>query len=241
MNLTSMSSPAQTRPPSQSQEQSQAQPDMRPAQSDSSSGLGDFFRYHGWLSPGVRLFRTLSFTAKALWWASAFLVPLVMGMVFLVQAGRAQIEFAQSERQGVSYVRPMLDLIRASHDWRRGAAANLPDLAERQKKASAAFALVRARQTELGKAYSTDKKFAALLQAHQALLQAPVRGNSDETFNAHSEHIAATLDLLRAVADGSQLSLDPDLDTHHMMNLSVLRGRCNWRTAQSCAASARSC
>jgi methyl-accepting chemotaxis protein len=30
--------------------------------------------------------------------------------------------------------------------------------------------------------------------------------------------------LLARVADGSQLSLDPDLDTYHMMNISVLRG-----------------
>ena len=200
------------------------QPGARPAGTNSSAGFGDFFRYHGWLSPGVRLFRSISFPAKALWVAVAFMVPLVMALLFLMQASRAQIEFAQNERHGVSYVRPMLDLIRASHDWRRGAATNLPDLTERQRKASAAFALVQARQTELGKAFGTDKAFAALLQAHQALLQAPVRGNADETFKAHSEHVGAMLDLLRAVADGSLLSLDPDLDTYHMMNLAVLRG-----------------
>ena len=190
----------------------------------SDSGFGEFFRYHGWLSPGVRLFRTIGFRAKALWVAVAFLVPLMMTLVFLVQAARAQIEFAQSERQGVGYVRPMLELIRASHDWRRGASTNLPDLAERQQKASAAFARVQAKQTEFGKAFGTGNAFATLLQAHQALLQTPVRGNADETFKAHSEQIGAMLDLLRAVADGSQLSLDPDLDTFHMMNVSVLRG-----------------
>ncbi len=201
------------------------QPPRRDTQAASAgSGFGEFFRYHGWLSPGVRLFRSITFTAKMVWVGLAFLIPLVMALVFLVQAARAQIEFAKGERQGVTYVRPMLDLIRASQDWRRGATANLPDLAERQKKAGAAFALVQAKQTELGKTFGTDKAFAALLQAHQALLQTPVRGSADETFKAHSEHISAMLSLLRDIADGSQLSLDPDLDTYHMMNVSVLRG-----------------
>jgi hypothetical protein len=27
------------------------------------SGFGDFFRYHGWLAPGMRYFRVISFRA----------------------------------------------------------------------------------------------------------------------------------------------------------------------------------
>jgi methyl-accepting chemotaxis protein len=191
---------------------------------DPKSGFGEFFRYHGWLSPGVRLFRSIGFRAKALWVAAAFLVPLVMTLTFLAHTAHAQIEFAQSERQGITYVRPVLDLMKASQTWRRAAAAKAPDLAEQQQKAAAAFAAVQSRQTEFGKAFGTDQAFAALSQAHQALLQTPVRGNADETFKAHSEHVGAMLDLVRQIADGSQLTLDPDLDTHHMMNLAVLRG-----------------
>lgn len=40
------------------------------------SGFGEFFRYHGWLSPGVRLFRRIGFPAKATWIGIALLVPM---------------------------------------------------------------------------------------------------------------------------------------------------------------------
>ena len=36
-----------------------------PAGTAEGTRFGEFFRYHGWLSPGVRLFRTIGFRAKA--------------------------------------------------------------------------------------------------------------------------------------------------------------------------------
>ena len=42
------------------------------------SGFGDFFRHHGWLSPGVRLFRRIGFPAKAAWISAAFVLPLAV-------------------------------------------------------------------------------------------------------------------------------------------------------------------
>lgn len=41
-------------------------------------GLGTFFSYHGWLALGVRLFRSISFPAKAAWISAMFLIPLVI-------------------------------------------------------------------------------------------------------------------------------------------------------------------
>ena len=34
--------------------------------SNGNAGFGNFFKYHGWLSPGVRLFRSIRFQAKGL-------------------------------------------------------------------------------------------------------------------------------------------------------------------------------
>lgn len=55
------------------------------------AGFGDFFRYHGWLSPGVRLFRQLGFPAKSLCIGIAFVLPLVVMLVSLVNTGLDQI------------------------------------------------------------------------------------------------------------------------------------------------------
>jgi methyl-accepting chemotaxis protein len=196
------------------------------SRADSGRGLafGEFFRYHGWLSPGVRLFRRIGFRAKASWVALAFVLPLAMLLQFVWAGASEQIEFARSERTGLTYVRPVLDLLNVAQSRRRAATANAADLGELQDKVKAAFEQVRSRQTELGQAYGLGKRFEALDAAHAALLSAPTAATPDATFDAHSRFIASMIELVRDVADSSQLVLDPDLDTFHMMEMSVLLG-----------------
>jgi methyl-accepting chemotaxis protein len=186
------------------------------------SGLGQFFRYHGWLAPGVRLFRNIGFPAKALWVASAFLVPLVVMLVFLAQSALEQVATARGERAGLAYARPLLDYVAAAQTHRRAAVNKEPALAEHRAVAQQAFDAVQARQAELGKVFGVEPSFTALLKAHQSLAQAS--GSADDVFKVHSEAVAAALVLLRNVAEGSQLILDPDADTYQLMNISVLRG-----------------
>lgn len=186
--------------------------------------FGEFFVYRGWLSPGVRLFRSISFKAKALWVVLAFVLPLTMLLQFVWSSANEQVAFARSERLGLTYVRPVLDLVHVSQARRRAATAKAPDLAELQDKVSAAFERVRAKHVELGGTFGADKRFKALEDRHAELLTAPSAASPDETFDAHTQFIGTALELVRDVADGSQLVLDPDLDTFHMMELSVLRG-----------------
>jgi methyl-accepting chemotaxis protein len=188
------------------------------------AGFGEFFRYHGWLSPGVRLFRRIGFPAKACWVALAFLVPLAMLLAFVWQGAQDQIEFAQSERRGVTFVGPVLDLVQAAQARRSAVATQGSGLPALQSRVRAAFEQVQARQAELGQAFGTGKSFERLGQMHESLLAAPSKGSPDDSFEAHGRYIAAALDLVRDIGDGSNLVLDPDLDTFHMMMLSVLRG-----------------
>jgi len=190
----------------------------------SSVRFGEFFRYHGWLAPGVRLFRRIGFRAKALWIALAFTAPLALLLALLLSGTREQVAFADSERQGLTYVRPALDLLKAAQERRVAAMTAGANLAGLQDEVKAAFDKVQARQGEFGKAFGTTEQFAALLKSHQGLLQSAVGATPDETFRLHDDFTAAVLDLVSQVSDGSQLALDPDLDTYHMMNLSVLRG-----------------
>ena len=187
-------------------------------------GAGDFFRYHGWLSPGVRLFRRIGFRAKATWVSIAFLLPMVMALGFLWSAANEQVDSTISEQQGLSYVRPVIELVAAAQNRRRAATGNDADLGELQDKVRTAFAKVQARQTEFGKAMGLDAAFADLQKAHDALLQTPIAADADATFGAHSAYVETMMLLLGKIADGSQLALDPEQRTYHMMNMSVLRG-----------------
>ena len=188
------------------------------------SGFGEFFRYHGWLSPGVRLFRRIGFPAKAAWLGLAFTVPLLVMLVFLANASFAQVAVARSERVGVEYVRPLVALVAAAQSRRGAAAANSADLADHQQRVKTAFEQLQARHRVSGAAMDLDKPFEELRKLHDALLQEPKRPGSDETFEAHVQYTKAMMNLLREVTDGSQLALDPDLDTYHLMTVSAMHG-----------------
>ena len=188
------------------------------------SGFGSFFAYHGWLSPGVRLFRSISFPAKAAWISVMFVIPLAAMVWFLWSAASEQIEFARSERQGLTYVTPVLDFISAAQNLRRAATAKAADLPDAQSKVNAAFSKVEAAEKEFGAAFLTSKRFDALDKAFRPLAQTSVMGSEDETFAAHTALIDAALGLVDSIADGSQLTLDPELDTFHLMNFSVAVG-----------------
>jgi len=209
---------------------------IRPARTNRGAGFGEFFRYHGWLSPGVRLFRAIGFQAKALWISAAFVAPLALMLFFLWQSESAQMTFAESERQGLTYTRPVLELVRAAQTRRLSAVMKAADLPEQQNRVKAAFDKVLAQNNALGKAFGTQEAFAALAKAHEDLMRAPQAATPDATFEAHTALVGAALDLVSAIANGSNLALDPDLDTYHLMNYAVLAGPYQYENLSKIAA-----
>ncbi len=189
-----------------------------------SSGLIEFFRHHGAWAPGVKLFRTLQFRAKALIILGALLVPLAMLLVFQWQLGSEKINIAMAERDGVRYIRVLSELGRTATLRRHAATLGAPDLAERQKQVTESFAKVHGVQAELGVPFGLKDKFDDVRRLHDELSASPTAGKPDDTMQAHTRFLDSVWALSAAVADASQLSLDPDLDTYHMMNISVARG-----------------
>ena len=82
----------------------------QPSGSAPGSGFGEFFRYHGWLAPGIRLFRRVNFTTKAVCVSLAFLVPLLILLGLAWRDTQNQVDSTRSELQGLAYIRPALDI-----------------------------------------------------------------------------------------------------------------------------------
>jgi hypothetical protein len=185
-----------------------------------------YFARHGWLAPGVKLFRTISFTSKSGLILASLLLPIVALLVLLYRAESELLDSTETELQGVAFVVPVTDLIKSVSDLRQSATLKSADLAQKQDSAKAAFAKVETKQAELNKAFggATDESFAKLGKSLQAVLQQPLLETPDATFAAHTAVLDSALDLLGDTADGSQLALDPELDTYHMMNLAVIVG-----------------
>ncbi|MBK7001010.1 MAG: hypothetical protein IPH35_13855 [Rhodoferax sp.] len=197
---------------------------MHSSSNDEGSGFGSFFRYHGWLAPGVRMFRRVGFPVKAAWICITFMLPILAMMLVLWSAERRDIDFASSERNGLRVVEPTISFINAVQHQRRAATAQSADLADTQAKASAAFDKLREKHAQFGSVFGTQESFNALDKAYQTVARASFTSDADKTFAAHTAVVSAALDFISHVADGSKLSLDPELETYHLMNFSVLVG-----------------
>ncbi len=175
-----------------------------------------FFSHHGVWAPGVRLFRVLDFRAKALIVSGVLLLPVAVLAWSFLGAKAEAIEFSAKERSGVAYVREVIPLIRLQQALR----LPIADAAQRAQARSALDAQVArlaAVERSLGSSLGTAPGFNALRSA----LQAAGTANDTNAFAAHSAHIDATVALIAQAADGSNLTLDPDLDTFYLMDASL--------------------
>jgi methyl-accepting chemotaxis protein len=64
----------------------------------------------------------------------------------------------------------------------------------------------------------------ALTKAVEALLQKPSAEAPDDSFAAHTAVLDAAMALLADIGGGPQLALDPEPDTHHMVQISMVVG-----------------
>jgi methyl-accepting chemotaxis protein len=190
------------------------------------SVLADFFRYHGLWAPGVRLFRAIGFKAKALVISAVFMMPIALLAWNYFTGQQAAIEFSAKERLGVAYakeVMPLLDALQRQRVAAVQAAAkgSAGDGSTLRAEIDAQMAKLSALDKRHGESLATAKAFAAFVQTGQAAASAG--GDVDAVFAAHSAHIQALLDLLGVATDGSNLTLDPDIDTYYLMDTAMFR------------------
>ncbi len=163
----------------------------------SRGGLGEFFKYHGVWAPGIRLFRAVGFNAKAAVISVTFLLPIVLLAFSYFQAQQANIDFSAKERLGLSYARAGMPLLRHLLQAQPDAARTASLMADLEK-------IEKALGAELG----TSKSYAALKSAVQS---------------SGARAVGPMLDLLGVATDGSNLTLDPDIDTYYLMDAALFR------------------
>lgn len=182
--------------------------------------LAEGLSYHGAWAPGARLFRRMQFRAKAAMVSVMFLVPIVaLGWSFYNDKA-VSIGFSAKERLGIEYIRELMPVLKLGVEQR--AAAGTSAAAELAAKVDAQLKRVTAVEQRLGAELGTASQYAKLIDAHKAV--AATAGKNDEAaFNAHTQFVAALLDVLGQATDGSNLILDPDIDTYYLMDLSTTR------------------
>jgi methyl-accepting chemotaxis protein len=172
------------------------------------AGLSNFFRYHGLWAPGVRLFRALGFRSKAMVISAAFLLPIaVLSWSYFVDKANA-IGFSAKERVGVEYARALF-----------GWADELQAQRSRGEPSSARAA------DALRALAAVDSRHGASLGSSTALaaLQSQATAAASGAVEAQDALLASTIELLGTSTDGSNLTLDPDIDTYYLMDAAMFR------------------
>jgi methyl-accepting chemotaxis protein len=195
-------------------------------QAPAMGAVGEFFRYHGMWAPGVRLFRSLGFQAKALIISAVFLLPIVVLAYNYFTAQQSAIAFSAKERLGVQYAKAVMPVLRLLQDQRLAAVraatgGDAAGVAAVQPRLDDALARLAEAEKELGAELGTAKAFASFVEAGRAAQAAS--GAVNDVFKARSVHVQALLDLLGAAADGSNLTLDPDIDSYYLMDVAIFR------------------
>ena len=180
-----------------------------------------FFAHHGAWAPGVRLFRSLGFSAKAALLSLCFLIPLAVVTVAWFKIQSDNIAFSQKERLGVTAVRAAMPLQQALMKRRV--------LAEQAAATGQAPAELAALDVELPRLL--QKLEAEAVPAGDpmgvgsavASLKAQVAGLAGGDVDRHSAAVDATIALITSISDGSNLTLDPDVDSYYLMDAAVFR------------------
>jgi methyl-accepting chemotaxis protein len=181
---------------------------------------GGFFAFHGIWAPGVRLFRALGFRTKASLITLAFGLPLALLGWFYFANQAAQIAFSRAERDGVRYTSALVPLLHQAQQARAatGSGGAVPD-GHRTSFAEGVKA-VAALEAELGGGLGTAKAYAALRDSGEKLFTAA--GPATDA-DAHRAHAQALIGLFVQATDGSNLTLDPDIDSYYLMDGSLFR------------------
>ncbi|GAB4390667.1 MAG: hypothetical protein Kow0025_24290 [Thermodesulfovibrionales bacterium] len=178
-------------------------------------GLSAFF------APATRLMDRLRYPRKMALMAAVIALPLGVFLFLLVGQINSAVEKALGEKAGVEYSRRVAALVRDVQLHRGMASAFLggdpsfgPGLAETEALIEKDMAAI----DEISALLDAGERWPELKEKWASVLQSYRWAGAQASFEAHTEFISGALSLMTHVADVTNLTLDPDLDSFYLMD-----------------------
>jgi methyl-accepting chemotaxis protein len=180
------------------------------------------------MQPAVKLLNRLRYPWKFALVSVVFLIPLLSLAAAVLLRVTSDVAFLQKEIVGVEYLaatRPLLEQLPAHRGLANAVLSGDDDararLAGQQEVVDKAFVTLAATDAVHGPTLNTADRLVALRREWEQLRNG-VRGlSAADSFVAHNALIEKLLAHVVHVADNSNLTLDPELDTYYMMDLVV--------------------
>jgi len=151
------------------------------------------------------------------------LVPLISLSLNLIHNINEDVRFLENERTGLAYIKSVRQPLQHIQQHRGMTAAYLGGAAEFHSRIMKKRDIVDSKLSELGE---IDKQLsghlglqgevATLVQRWSKIKTSSLNMSSSEAIKAHSALIAEMLALISKVADASEITLDPKLDSYYI-------------------------
>lgn len=176
------------------------------------------------LMPAVTLLNRFRYPVKFALIFLAVLIPLVFLSVITVGQINEDIRFLQNERDGVEYIAAVRTPIEYIQQHRGTMAAVLAgdDAAARgratelRRRVGDSLAALASVDQALGDSLGTGARMQSIRQSWQQLEGRADSLSPEQSFSQHTDLVADLMDLIRHVADTSEITLDPSLDTYYL-------------------------
>jgi methyl-accepting chemotaxis protein len=170
----------------------------------------------------------------------AFTLPIAVLLYLIVHVTNEDIDFAQSEKHGNEYQRPLEDLLELvpqhftlAQRLLSGDAGIKSELSGLETKIDAAITALESVNRKLGVILQfTDEGFDKRKKEHikpatvaaewQSIKDKLSIVKSDESSDMHSHLVASILTMIDYAGDTSKLILDPDLDSYYLMSVTLV-------------------
>ncbi|MEK7700014.1 MAG: methyl-accepting chemotaxis protein [Planctomycetota bacterium] len=181
------------------------------------------------LVPAIALMNRLRYIYKILLIGCVFFVPFI-GLTYMqISDIFKNVDFSSKERLGVEYISPVMKVMQDIQRHRGFSAAFLGGNAsfkekvfEKQVHVSEGIKAVDALDKQMGNILKTSEKWNAIKNRWNNI-QGKVLGVSvEESYKAHSALLEEVIDFVIYVADTSNLTLDPEVDTYYLMNVATV-------------------
>lgn len=153
------------------------------------------------------------------------LLPTGLLLYLLLSQMNATLHFAERERTGVAYIRPLRVLLEQIQEHQALASAmseNDPAsktrLLRNQEEIEISIKTVNEVDQTLGAELQTTDEWSALKDTWSELKGKTMSLSPQESDAEHNRIIASTVALITRAGDNSNLILDPDLDTYYLMS-----------------------
>ncbi len=182
------------------------------------------------LSPAVGVMNRLSVQGKLFLLGLIAMIPVAVLAFMLLERINTDIAFSVKETHTVPMVMPARQLMQAVQAH-RGVAQSViggdnslaPKLGDLRTQVEQAIKAGDAVNERLGSALATASAWTAVRQGWADLQVKAVTVSAAESFRLHSAYIEGVRAFIALVADNTNATLDPELETYYLMDLFVSR------------------